>query len=84
MHVSCHHSSRFWALPGLFIPLLLIGLGVFHQWIPEPKNLRDQEQLILLFQLITVWWWPLTFATVSLSLLALIAVFAPAWRLVND
>lgn len=73
--------SRFWALPGLFIPLLLIGLGIFHQWLPEPKHLRDQEQLILLFQLITVWWWPLTFATISLSLLALIAVFAPTWRL---
>ena len=80
-HVLPSLSSRFWALPGVFIPVLLIGLGLFHQWIPEPKHLRDQEQLILLFQLITAWWWPLTLATVSLGLLALIAVFAPAWRL---
>jgi 4-amino-4-deoxy-L-arabinose transferase-like glycosyltransferase len=74
-------TSRIWALPGLFIPALLLGLGIFHQWIPEPKHLRDQEQLILLMQLFAHWWMPLALATISLVLLALIALFVPGWRL---
>ena len=74
-------TSRFWALPGIFVPALLLTLGLFHQWIPEPKHLRDQEQLLLLMQLLAHWWMPLALATISLVLLALIALVVPGWRL---
>jgi len=74
-------TGRFWALPGLFVPSLIVALGVMHHMIPEPKHIRDQEQLILLLQLIANWWWPLVLATLSLVLLSLIALFAPGWRL---
>jgi hypothetical protein len=66
-------TGRFWALPGLFVPSLIVALGVMHHMIPEPKHIRDQEQLILLLQLIANWWWPLVLATLSLVLLSLIA-----------
>ena len=74
-------TSRVWALPGLFIPALILGLGLLDQWIPEPNHLRDQEQLLLLVQLINHWWLPLAFAAVSLSLLSLVAMLIPRWSL---
>ncbi len=74
-------TSRFWALPGLFVPSLIFALGAAHHLIPEPQHPRDQEQVILLLQLIANWWWPLLFAILSLLLLAVIALAAPSWRL---
>jgi len=74
-------AGRFWALPGLFVPGLILALGLFHPMIPEPKHLRDQEQLVILMQLLAHWWWPLVLATASLILLALIALLVPGWRL---
>ncbi|MBU25580.1 MAG: glycoside hydrolase [Gammaproteobacteria bacterium] len=74
-------TSRLWALPGLFVPISALGFGLFHDLLPEPSHLRDQEQLIALIQLMTEWRIPLTAAILSLLLLSLTALMIPKWHL---
>ena len=73
--------SRLWALPGLFVPLSVLGFGLFHQLLPEPNHLRDQEQLIMLFQVITEWRIVLVATSLGLLLLSLIVLLLPKWQL---
>ncbi|HAN80719.1 MAG TPA: hypothetical protein DCQ47_04620 [Gammaproteobacteria bacterium] len=73
--------SRLWALPGLFVPLSVLGFGLFHQLLPEPNHLRDQEQLIMLFQVITEWRIVLVATSLGLLLLSLIVLLLPEWQL---
>lgn len=74
-------SARFWALPGLMLPLGLVMLGVFHHSIPMPGSQRDEEQMLLLSQVLTHWWWPLSLATLAITLVAILVLLIPHWRL---
>ena len=73
--------ARFWALPGLMLPVGLIAFGVFHHTIPMPGNVRDEEQLVLLSHVIANWWWPLSIGLCALCALALAAFVVPRWHL---
>ena len=74
-------NARFWALPGLMLPLGLVALGVLHQQIPMPTNPRDEEQLLVLSQVLANWWWPLSLATIAIAAMAVIILWLPRWRL---
>lgn len=74
-------QGRFWALPGLMLPMGLIVFGVFHHTISRPGNVRDEEQLVLLSHVVATWFWPLSIGICALCGLALAALFVPRWRL---
>jgi len=74
-------TGRFWALPGLMIPLGLLALGYFHHLIPMPGNPRDEEQILLLAQVLSNWWWPLSVASVAIAVVAVWILMIPQWRL---
>ena len=74
-------TTRFWAIPGLFIPLLLLGICLFHNLIPQFEYKRDQEQLALLLAIITQFRWPLLLSTSSFLFLAFLALGIPRWNL---
>ena len=73
--------SRLWALPGLFVPVSILGFGLLHHLLPEPNHLRDQEQLTMLLQLMIEWRIPLAASSLGLLLLSLTALLVPKWQL---
>lgn len=72
--------GRFWALPGLVLPVALLIVGALHHLIPMPTHPRDEEQLLLLSQVLMNWWWPLVGALAGISVLGVFTLLIPGWR----
>ncbi|MDB4021633.1 glycosyltransferase family 39 protein [Litorivicinus sp.] len=73
-------KHRFWALPGLLIPIGILVLISFNHLIPLPDHPRDQEQLQFLKDVISNWWWPLSITSLLLTSLALVIIILPGWK----
>jgi 4-amino-4-deoxy-L-arabinose transferase-like glycosyltransferase len=74
-------NARLWALPGLVLPMGLVIFGLFHHLIPMPGNQRDEEQILLLSQVLTNWWWPLSIGILTITGVAVLVLLIPRWRL---